>query len=191
MVGNDIVDLNAALSNSRWEEQRFLDKLFTTHEQEFIFKSNSRFYSIWYLWSMKESVYKIVSRMQKLQQFNPKKYHCIMDSQTGNSVQFEKQYFQTDTLSFDGFIYTSAFLIGDGFFTKWICLSSDDRNIQHLEMKSACIKAFGKFKGIPENSIEIINNYKGIPQIYVDNILQNNCLSITHHGHYGGFSISK
>jgi len=140
---------------------------------------------------MKESVYKIVSRDQKLQKFNPKHYHCVIDSQTGNSVQFENQYFQTDTLSQDGFIYTTAFLKGYSFYTKWIKLSSDDRNIQHLEMKSACIKAFGNFKGISENSIDIKNNQQGIPHIYVDNLLQNNCLSITHHGHYGGFSISK
>lgn len=191
MVGNDIIDLNAALSNSRWEEQRFLDKLFTNREQQHIINSNSRFYSIWYMWSMKESVYKIVARNQKLQKFNPKNFDCIIDSQTCNSVYFENQYFQTNTLGQDGFIYTTAFIKGESYYSKWIKLSSNDRTIQHLEMKRACIKAFGNLKGITEDLIEIKNNEQGIPQIYVNNILQNTFLSITHHGHYGGFSISK
>ena len=34
MIGNDIVDLKQAAKDSNWQRPRFLDKVFTKHEQD-------------------------------------------------------------------------------------------------------------------------------------------------------------
>ncbi|MEZ4801460.1 MAG: 4'-phosphopantetheinyl transferase superfamily protein [Gelidibacter sp.] len=189
MIGNDIIDLQVS-KKSRWEEQRFLDKLFTPGEEEFILDGQSKFLNIWLLWSMKESVYKIVSRDQKNQRFNPKDFHCRVVSDTTNSVCFENKWFQTDTLIQNGFIHTIAYFKTGNIIANQFRLQTNDINTQSVEIKEACIKDFSNFKSIPVSSISLKNNHLGIPQMYVDDKLQNEKISISHHGCFGGFAIA-
>lgn len=190
MIGNDIVDLNASLIHSRWKEQRFLDKLFNTHEQEFILKDEFRFQNSWYLWSMKESVYKIVAREKKFKKFNPKAFHCEIVSSRDNSVRFEDQHFKTHTIIQNDFIYSTAVSKPIEFSSKWIPLHSTNPKEQQVKLHEACIGEFAHLKAIPQESISIQNCKMGIPQLYIEGTLQKNCLSFSHHGFYGAFAIA-
>ena len=73
MIGNDIVDLNLAKTQSNWERKGFLKKQFTDEEQLSIHSSRNSFLEVWLLWSMKEAAYKCYSQQYQIRFFNPKK----------------------------------------------------------------------------------------------------------------------
>ncbi len=73
MIGNDIVDLQFARKESNWQRPRFLEKIFTEEERHFIHTANDKEVAVWLLWSGKESVYKIIARLEKRRFFAPKK----------------------------------------------------------------------------------------------------------------------
>lgn len=62
ILGNDIVDLEAN-RNDLVTNTRFHERIFTSNEQEMIFSSSQPNITIWKLWSAKESVYKVLSKI--------------------------------------------------------------------------------------------------------------------------------
>lgn len=189
MIGNDIVDLDVASHNSRWKEQRFLDKLFSAEEQDFILSEGMRFQNIWRLWSMKESAYKIISRRDGRIHFNPKDFKCSIKDSTEGHVVFEGISFFTLTEMQPKFIQTVAFLN-----TKWISevfqLLHSDVKPQHQETYQSAIRAYADLKCVPQAHIEITKNKLGIPLLYINGTLQEEQLSISHHGSFGTFAMS-
>lgn len=190
MIGNDIVDLKSAKPNSRWEEQRFLDKLFRNEEQSIILKDNFRFQNIWRLWSMKESAYKAVSRNESTRKFNPKAFECKVKCQTYGTVSFQNQILQTETIIFQDYIYTTAVVDAIIISSSVFNLTDMDSEGQHSEMKRICRDTFSKLKSIPFHAVSIENNTIGAPQVFVENTLQKESISITHHGAFGGLAIA-
>ncbi|WP_316747799.1 4'-phosphopantetheinyl transferase superfamily protein [Pedobacter gandavensis] len=112
MIGNDIVDLRQAALESNWRRKGYLNKLFTTNEQQWILKSENPDQMIWLLWSMKESAYKIYSRRKNLREFAPLKLICktleIKGEMASGSVACENHTFFNQTLLSTHFIHTIA-----------------------------------------------------------------------------------
>lgn len=129
MVGNDIVDLKFAKTESNWKRPRFLEKIFTKKERAYILRSEDPTFAVWLLWSMKESVYKIVSRKENRRFFSPKKFMCDYKGAQrhkdtkGNglilgdfvslclkkgTVTYQDQTFQTQTQLTPDYIHTTA-----------------------------------------------------------------------------------
>ncbi|MEO6348952.1 MAG: 4'-phosphopantetheinyl transferase superfamily protein [Aquaticitalea sp.] len=189
MIGNDIVDLEIAKHNSRWEGQRFLDKLFSAEEQYFIKADDNRFQNIWRLWSMKESAYKIISRGDDIVRFIPKSFECCITNSTEGQVVFENTFVSTLTETHSKFIYTNAHLN-----TEWTYevfqLQHSDAKSQHKETYQNAINFLANLTGVSQDTIEIRKDQFGVPHIYADGILQEELLSITHHGHFGALAIA-
>ncbi len=189
MIGNDIVDLEFAGINSRWREQRFLDKLFSKEEQQFILSEENRYATIWKLWSMKESVYKIISRADGIARFNPKDFNCFVTNAVEGYVMFENRSVPTVTEIKREFIQTIAYLQQD-WISESFPLVDSDIEIQSEQIYQKAVKAFAKMKAINYKSLEILKNERGVPQFYIHGILQADHLSLTHHGHFGAFAIA-
>lgn len=190
MIGNDIVDLKFAKPNSRWEEQRFLDKLFNSEEQAFILKDDIRFQNIWRLWSMKESAYKAVSINQRTRKFNPKAFECKVNCKIYGLVSFQNHVLQTSTIVYQDYIYTTAFADAKVISSTVFNLTDLDSKAQHLEMKRICMDKLSTLKSISINTVSIENTHIGAPQVYIENTLQKECVSMTHHGRFGGLAIA-
>ncbi|MBJ7879524.1 4'-phosphopantetheinyl transferase family protein [Gelidibacter salicanalis] len=192
MIGNDIVDLEFAKCNSRWQEQRFLDKLFNTDEQDFIRSDDQQFQNIWRLWTMKESVYKITSRAGGRVRFNPKDFKCAVINSIQGRVFYKNVSVSTFTKTHQKFIQTTAFLKSQ-WTSKIFQFSSADYNAQHSESVRHASKAYAAYKNVPNKSVTIIKNPTGIPQFYINGEVQKEQLSLTHHGHYGAcaFNVLK
>lgn len=79
MIGNDIVDLELARSESNWKRRGFLDKLFTENEKACIRNAENQELAVWGLWSRKEAVYKIYNRLTGICAFMPSKIECLAD----------------------------------------------------------------------------------------------------------------
>ena len=86
MIGNDVVDLVLARKESNWKRKGFLNKLFTTLEQEFIQKASNQEEMVWMLWSIKESVYKAYQRIHFNEGFYPIKIEVVTINTKNESI---------------------------------------------------------------------------------------------------------
>lgn len=112
MIGNDIIDLQKASIDSNWRRKGFLQKIFTEQEQQMILTASEPSLIVWLLWSMKESAYKIHSRLTQWNAFAPTKICCtaliLKDGIASGTVLCKKAtYFTQSSLSSD-FIHTIA-----------------------------------------------------------------------------------
>ena len=76
LIGNDIVDLALAEKQSNWKRNGYLQKIFTEAEQRLILESTTPNKTVWILWSMKESAYKIFSRETGVRNYAPTTLIC-------------------------------------------------------------------------------------------------------------------
>ena len=50
MIGNDIIDLDLTKIQSNWQRPKFLEKIFTLKERNFIQKAENPELEVWKLW---------------------------------------------------------------------------------------------------------------------------------------------
>ena len=108
MIGNDIIDLRFAETESNWQRKGFLDKQFTSREQVVIKSSEDPFMKVWQFWSMKEAAYKIYTQLTEERFFAPKKFECEFTSGSKGIVCFQNQKFYTTSILNRTYIFTVA-----------------------------------------------------------------------------------
>lgn len=107
MLGNDIVDLDKANTESNWKRKGYLDKLFSSKEQQEILGSSNPETMVWLFWSMKEAAYKIVNRETLERFYSPKKFNVKINGNDG-IVTFEGKTFYTKSEIKANLIHTIA-----------------------------------------------------------------------------------
>ena len=80
MIGNDIIDLSLAKTQSNWQRKGFLEKQFSANEQQLILAATNSFILVWRFWSMKEAAYKIFTQQNEIRFFAPKNFDCLLIS---------------------------------------------------------------------------------------------------------------
>lgn len=95
MIGNDVIDLDAARKESNWRRKGFLQKLFTPDEQECILCHHDPELMVWLLWSMKEAAYKVLNRSTGLRAFMPHRLSCSINYTLEGRVVIGKSMFYT------------------------------------------------------------------------------------------------
>lgn len=106
MIGNDVVDLALAKAESNWQRKGYLNKIFTTKEQNLIYSAQNPTLMIWILWSRKEAVYKIIRQQNGSRGFYPLR---IENTNFKNGIiVFEQQLFYTKTTIDENFIHSIA-----------------------------------------------------------------------------------
>lgn len=112
MIGNDVVDIEAARRESNIWRKGWQEKLFTTNERKFILASGNPEFAVWLLWSMKEAGYKVWNRHTGIRIFAPRKLECTVDTFTKQSasgkVRFEDYMFNTQSTLSQSYIHTIA-----------------------------------------------------------------------------------
>jgi len=108
MIGNDVVDLSIATQQSNWRRKNYLDKVYTTLEQEFIRIAANPDEVVWSLWGRKEAVYKIIRQKGGKSGYYPKAIECLDDSSAKGKVRFEEAIFFTQTFIHDSLLQTVA-----------------------------------------------------------------------------------
>lgn len=100
MIGNDIIDLRTAAVESNWRRPNYLSKIFTPEEQSLITNDQS----VWWLWSAKEAVYKIINRATLQRRYAPL---SITYYSPQSFLYEEKEYFIQTEIT-EEFIHTIA-----------------------------------------------------------------------------------
>ena len=168
MIGNDIVDLNLAKTQSNWKRRGYLDKIFTENEQSLIFESENPTAKVWNLWSRKEAAYKIFNRSTNIRVFNPKKFDCfdvsIKENETIGKVVLGDKIYSTKTIVSADFINSVA-------------ITNENQKYSYQIFDIELYNSFLKKK-------KIVKDQFGIPYIFDEKTLKTKIISIAHHGSF-------
>ena len=182
-IGNDIVDLNLAKTQSNWQRKGFLEKQFTQKEQDEILSSENPFLKVWLFWSMKEAAYKCYTQKFEARFFAPQKFECSLIFKEAGTVVFEGVTFYTTSFFSEFYIYTIA---------------------RETEKETAVFSEIGlpnslnsdlKIKlaaetGVSVEGIEKRKTTIGAPLFYYQEELLTTSCSISHHGNYGAYAFN-
>lgn len=189
MIGNDIVDIDYTRKYIDWKRRGWVQKIFNSYEQEIITDSMDPFTTVWRLWSMKESVYKVHLRSKQERSFYPSKIACkIFDGKIGLAA-FDGIEYSTETEIDDQYIYSSASTYSKGNANHHI-YSCDELKINSNNYHNFILDKISKDLSLNRNQMHIKKCALGIPYLYFDDLQQDACISITHHGKYLAFSIA-
>lgn len=183
MIGNDIVDLHLAKTQSNWQRKGFLEKQFTKKEQSIILNNDDSFLHVWLFWSMKEAAYKCYTQQHKKRFFAPQKFECHLISKDIGIVVFENKKFYTTTF-FDAFyVYTIAQETQEeiSVFSSIGLPKTIDKDIKHKLQEET---------GVSTEEITKRKSSIGAPLYYHKEKLLTNSCSISHHGNYGVFAFT-
>lgn len=152
MIGHDLVDLSLARQAHGWKRDGFLAKIFTPTELSVVLSGEDLFTSLWWFWSQKEAVYKIVNRSSGRRWFNPHAFQ-ITCFETESTVWFEGEKFKVRTHRQDDKIESVS--VAENIDFK--CISNIDLNDickvgelpffkdKHGEMHPASVSHHGKY----------------------------------------------
>jgi phosphopantetheinyl transferase (holo-ACP synthase) len=183
MIGNDIVDLSLAATESNWQRPGFLEKQFTIKEQEYILNAPNSFLQVWLFWSMKEAAYKSYTQQYEKRFFGPQKFECSMISKTKGIVVFKGTTFLTNT-----------------FFNTFYCHTIAKQSKEEAVVFSSIglpktvdfdiKKEVQKKTGVLVKEILQKKSPIGAPLYYHKEKQLTSACSISHHGNYGAFAFT-
>jgi phosphopantetheinyl transferase (holo-ACP synthase) len=191
VVGNDIIDINETRRSSNWERPRFMQKIFTLKEQSIISISNDPFTTVWHLWSMKESAYKVFIQAGGNRFFNPTKIECRLDSSKNGQVKIDAITLRTNTSINSNFIFSTATINNPDIDTCIFQLTENNSKQQSNFIHQQVLKNFAKNNSLNCAELLIQKTKTGVPTLYYKNKLLDKSFSITHHGKYAAYSILK
>ena len=181
MIGNDIIDLSLAKTQSNWQRKGFLEKQFSANEQQLILAATNSFILVWRFWSMKEAAYKIFTQQNEIRFFAPKNFDCLLISEKEGMVFYKDQIFYTSSITTQNYIFSLA---------SYEKLTKAYSKFVMPEFIDIMIKI--KLEDVTKFSateIQQIKSKNGAPFYYYKDILLTRSCSISHHGNYGVFSL--
>ncbi|WP_118973312.1 4'-phosphopantetheinyl transferase family protein [Taibaiella koreensis] len=172
MIGNDIVDLACAARESNWQRRGWLQKLFTTAEQEYIHAAEIPAHIVWLLWSMKESAYKMAHRKDGISRFAPLQLVCT-------DVQLQPGTARGCVITASDYHYTSSRITPD--FVHTLALEQNNSG-------SATVYISDSMEAATIPGYVVRKNDKGVPGL--QHILTGNIrpVSISHHGRFAAIA---
>ena len=192
MIGNDIVDLAKAKTDSDWLRPRWVSKVFTQKEQDFVKRSDDKDQMVWRLWSMKESAYKCSVQRKSFGRFNPLNFECSLINSNEGIIRSDTLKFFSTTHSSNRNIYSTAtFTKNQSFFSKII--GSDDTSASQTsnKLKEELLIRISQKMGYDFCKIEIRKSLQKVPQVFFDGRKMDMNISLTHHGRFSAYAISE
>jgi len=193
MIGNDIVDLSISHVGVGTRRTRYLKKIFTEEEIDLINKSKNENLLIWLIWSIKESVYKIIVRREKMIRFAPKSICCKSviyvqnDSYQSTAMYKGSTFSSISTLKADC-IHTIA--IEDQGLDSQIKSASFDstkNKDKSLFLDQQVIHALNNSQNNLNGQVVIKRDKLRIPHVYKNNT-EFAILSLSQHGRFSGYA---
>ncbi|WP_439131545.1 4'-phosphopantetheinyl transferase family protein [Polaribacter sp.] len=181
-IGNDVVDLNLAKTQSNWQRRGFLEKLFTKEEQKEILYAKNSFLKVWLFWSMKEAAYKCYTQQFQERFFSPLKFSCKTEKISSGIVTIGLRKYHVKYIITNNYIHSVAQERLSNIMVENLFLIA---NKKHLS-KIINHKILFHF----DDDVQLKKNTIGIPLLYHNNKVLPISISISHHGKYGAFVFS-
>jgi len=210
-TGNDIVSLNA-INVTRTKQPNFYSKILTPTEtalhQQPCFANISFEIFVWLLWSIKESTFKFLQRIDADTLFTPVKFEVSeiqiplgfnlqnFDSSQLTGIDFDGLNAILSTIKFGDHIFYSNSLIYRVFVAS-VVNNTEDFSQTHwgikridsddIEIQSAEVRAF-LADNLPDKNIVISKNPRDIPVLLKDDLELSIPISLSHHEYYIAYS---
>tara|TARA_B100000929_G_scaffold282986_1_gene263586 strand:- start:201 stop:761 length:561 start_codon:yes stop_codon:yes gene_type:complete len=181
LIGNDIIDLNLALTSEKSRNLRFLRKVFTDDEISMIQKSEKPEILLWQFWSMKESAYKAHQRIYSLgRKLNPTSYNCTLepDSNLGKVRIAKETYIITTEITSK---YIHSYTQSADFSEKIICTKTN--------CDSDLLGCISSVLSLKKGSVSIQKDSNGVPSLCINKLRKHFPFSKSHHGAFTAFFI--
>jgi phosphopantetheinyl transferase (holo-ACP synthase) len=179
MIGNDIVDLQLAKTQSNWQRRGWLQKIFTVKEQQHIFISGNKELQIWIFWSMKEAAYKAhQQRFGFFPRYNPKSFQCTLKG----AVNVNNETYKIVTEIQNGYVHSIAMLSHIDYLSSIYT--------KRVDLYKKLKRSIAQKLNIDSSLIYFQKDCKGIPRIKIDQKTMQLPISLTHHGKYSAFVVS-
>ena len=180
MIGNDVIDLSLAKTQSNWQRKGFLEKLFSNDEQQLILEASNSFEMVWRLWSMKEAAYKIYTQHHEIRFFAPKNFECKLTQGSKGVVSFKGQNFYTRTKVNKDCIFTTAVIQNKkSLYSEMVSPDQIDTMIK---------SKLNELTALEISEIQQKKSKNGVPSYHYKTTLLTSSCSITHHGKFGAYS---
>jgi phosphopantetheinyl transferase (holo-ACP synthase) len=188
MPGNDIIDISQTRLSTNWRRKGFLQKVFRLKEQELVKRSADPFITVWRMWSMKESAYKLYLQQGHERFFNPSLIHCKFLSESLGEVHIRGMKMKTYTEMSSEFIFTTAsFEQEEGVESSIFSLTDDEAQSETTHQKS--LQFIAVKHRLSLEHLQLKKTSQNIPQIFYLEQKLPIAVSLTHHGNYGACSI--
>lgn len=189
MIGNDVVDLTAAVRQSDWRRKGFLKKVFSDRERQAIFETENQHQMVWLLWSMKEAAYKARQRAFSLPRLlNWQTLECtitnIGSQKATGAVETTDTRFFTATDLFSDVIHTSATICAYTTVKKVVLEASSEATKKEL------LQLIARNFSVSVSQLAIKKNSFGVPAIAYQNKVLFDQFSFSDHGRFAAFSLS-
>jgi phosphopantetheinyl transferase (holo-ACP synthase) len=194
-TGNDIVAL-AATDKDRASRYRFYSRILSSSElplYDRLVCGELSFHSfLWLLWSIKESVYKYVSRSNPRLVFSPLKIPVsrlrIQGDHYEGMVRFEQTVLYSRSVFQDGTILTVVSEEEDFALTRWglQMIGDTDYASQSASVRAFALESLSMI--FPDAALRIVKTPDGPPEIWDGERVLDVPLSLAHHGHYVAWS---
>jgi len=171
----------------------FLEKLFTHPEQAYILDSDSPFQTVWRLWSMKESAYKIHNRLSGERSFAPTRFECRSENALEGWVFHGNEAFLTRTAITTHYIYTVAHKEKAGLaghLSSCFALPRSCAPDHFTFIEKELINRYAEFSGMPPTALRLQKDGRGIPFLSCADHRRQIPVSITHHGNFAAFTFN-
>jgi phosphopantetheinyl transferase (holo-ACP synthase) len=166
-----------------------MKKIFTPKEQSIITASADPFTSVWRLWSMKESAYKVFIQAGGKRFFNPTKIECSVKDSKHGQVIIDTLNLKTSTIINASYIFSTAAINNSDIETCIFQLTEKNSDEQSSFMHQHLLNDFAKKNNLNNAELEIQKNLSGVPLFRYKNKTLNTSISLSHHGGYGAYSI--
>ncbi|WP_299362989.1 4'-phosphopantetheinyl transferase superfamily protein [Winogradskyella sp.] len=187
MVGNDIIDIELAKTQSNWQRPRYLDKIFTLEEQDLIEYSEAPNLMVWQLWSMKEAAYKLYTQLHPSRFYNPKAFACTIDN--GRLVTYKAFKCHVNTKSTSKYIVSEAHAKQQNINSEVVCLSVTSSKAQSKILRDRILSLVSQQWHCDKKDIKFVKRKYGIPTIQVNRKDIN--ISLSHHGRFGAIAFAR
>lgn len=189
MIGNDIVDLSLAGSESNWQRKGFLEKVFSREEQTMIYTAQNMDQMVWLLWSFKEAAYKAHQRLKKHSPIlNWLRQKCNLISITPTSalgiVSINGEHYFTASEITSEYIHTTARKHENDHLKNMLFEGPSEA------VKKLLLTKIADHFSLCTSRLSFQKNNNGIPFISYNNTLFFTDFSFSDHGRYSGFSLS-
>ena len=196
MIGNDLVDLQQTKLDSNWKRSRFLQKILTESELEYLKQFDNKEYQekiVWLLWSMKETAYKCAMNTENRRFYSPRSFQCEINissdldfnqGKIGGSVFYQNVEFKTKSIINDKYIY--SYSSQENIFNEIFQLNILDINFPSKITHTKLIQVFAYQSNTDISNIKILKSDIGIPYLFNKLTHKKTACSITHHGQFSG-----
>lgn len=210
-TGNDIVSINA-INVTRTKQPNFYSKILTPAEtglhKEPHFATIQFEIFVWLLWSIKESAFKFLQRVDAGILFTPVKFEVIEiqvpydfkllnfegDKLTGigfaglnaikSTIKFGDHILYSNSLIYQQFISSVVNDTEDFNSVNWGIkqIDSDEINVQSAEVRDFLIE------NLLDKNVTFSKNHQGVPVLLKDNMELVTPVSLSHHEYYIAYS---